>query len=242
VENLSSGEIASVAIFGKYTEMDDSYVSIEEALKHASAELGGSIDIEYQSTENLEKNGIDEYDGIIIPGGFGSRGVEGKMEVIRYCRENGIPILGLCYGMQLMVVEYIRNVKDMDATSEEFENGEEHKVIAELPGQKNVEEMGGTMRLGSYQASVEGEVREIYGSDTVVERHRHRYEVNPDYHSEIESGDLKITGRSTENNKLAEYLEKEGHPFFIGTQAHPEFNSSFEDPNPLYLEFVRQIS
>lgn len=242
VESLASEEIASIAIFGKYTEMDDSYASIEEALKHASAELGGSVEIDYRSTENLEKNGIEEYDGVIIPGGFGSRGVEGKMEVIRYCRENDIPILGLCYGMQLMVIEYLRNEKNLDASSEEFETGENHKVVAELPGQKDIEEKGGTMRLGSYSAEVSGKVAEIYGSETAVERHRHRYEVNPDYHEELESGEMNISGISKSNPELAEYLENRAHPFFVGTQAHPEFNSSFEDPNPLYLEFVRKIS
>jgi CTP synthase len=241
VENLASEPVASVAIFGKYTDMDDSYASIEEALKHASAELGGSIEIDYQSTENLEKNGIDEYDGIIIPGGFGSRGVEGKIDVIRYCRENNIPILGLCYGMQLMVVEYLRS-QGLDAVSEEFENGEEHKVIAELPGQKNVEEMGGTMRLGAYEADITDRIKEIYGSENAVERHRHRYEVNPEYHEQLEENGMQISGVSTENTELAEFLEKTDHPFFIGTQAHPEFTSSFEDPNPLYLEFVDQIS
>jgi len=242
VENLASESIASVAIFGKYTAMNDSYASIEEALKHASAELGGSVKIDYRDTENLQLENIDDYDGIIIPGGFGSRGVKGKMEVIRYCRENDIPILGLCYGMQLMVIEYLRNFKGMDAVSEEFENGEEHKVIAELPGQKDIEEMGGTMRLGAYEAEVEGKVKKIYGSERAVERHRHRYEVNPEYHDKLQSGGIRISGFSTENKDLAEYLEKRDHPFFIGTQAHPEFTSSFEEPNPLYLEFVEQIS
>ncbi|PSH01762.1 MAG: CTP synthetase [Nanohaloarchaea archaeon SW_10_44_10] len=242
VGNLASESIASVAIFGKYTAMNDSYVSIEEALKHASAELGGSVKIDYRDTENLQLENIDDYDGIIIPGGFGSRGVEGKMEVIRYCRENGIPILGLCYGMQLMVIEYLRSCRGMDAVSEEFENGEEHKVIAELPGQKDIEEMGGTMRLGAYEAEVEGKVKKIYGSERAVERHRHRYEVNPEYHDKLQNGGIKISGFSTENRDLAEYLEKRDHPFFIGTQAHPEFTSSFEEPNPLYLEFVEQIS
>lgn len=240
VESLGSEKIASVAIFGKYTEMDDSYASIEEALKHASAELGGAVNIDYRSTEDLDKTVIDEYDGVIIPGGFGSRGVEGKIEVINYCRENSVPVLGLCFGMQLMVIEYLRNVENLDATSEEFEDGEGHRVIAELPGQKNIEKKGGTMRLGSYQADIEGKVSQIYGSEEAVERHRHRYEVNPEYHQELESGSISISGTSN-NGKLAEYIEKEDHPFFIGTQAHPEFKSSFENPNPLYLEFMKQI-
>ena len=238
VESMKSDSIASIAICGKYMDMEDSYASVEEALKHAGAELGGSIDISYLDTENFDPASLEGIDGVIIPGGFGSRGVEGKIDAIQYCRENDIPILGLCYGLQLMVVEYARNVAGLDATSQEFGEGE-HEVIAELPGQKNIEKKGGTMRLGNYQANLSGYVSEIYGSDKAVERHRHRFEVNPRYHEELKSNGLIISGTS-QNGKLAEYVELSDKKYFIGTQAHPEFTSSFQKPNPLYLEFVKQ--
>ncbi|MFB6209469.1 MAG: CTP synthase [Candidatus Nanohaloarchaea archaeon] len=241
VENLEGESIAKVAICGKYTAMDDSYVSIEEALKHAGAEVGGPIEIDHLSTEEIDASVAEDYDGVIIPGGFGSRGIEGKIDVVEYCRKNRIPILGLCYGMQLMVVEFSRNVLGLDAASEEFEDGEEHMVVAEMPEQKDIEQMGGTMRLGSYTAEVEGYVEEIYGCSEVSERHRHRYEINPAYHDQLEQNGIRISGTS-KAGKLAEYLEIPDHPFFVGTQAHPEFRSEFVDPNPLYLEFVKKIS
>lgn len=241
VENLKSEPVARVAICGKYTDMDDSYVSVEEALRHSAAEIGGSIEIDQKSTESVDLEVLKQYDGVVVPGGFGSRGVEGKIEVIRFCRDNDIPILGLCYGMQLMVIEFARNVLGLEATSEEFENGEKHKVVAEMPEQKDVDEMGGTMRLGTYTAEVEGRIAEIYGSEAAEERHRHRYEVDPSYHERLEQNGLKIAG-TTKGGRLAEYIELPENSFFIGTQAHPEFSSSFQDPNPLYLEFVKAAS
>ncbi len=240
VENLSSSPVAKIAICGKYTDMDDSYASVEEALKHSGAELGGSVEIEYVDSEKMDPEELREFDGVIIPGGFGSRGVEGKIEAIEYCRENGIPTLGLCYGMQLMVVEFSRNVLGLDAASEEFEDGHEDLVIAEMPEQKDVKEMGGTMRLGGYTANLGGRVKEIYGSDKARERHRHRYEVDPEYHDQLEGNGMKVTGKMQDRD-LAEYVELNDHPFFIGTQSHPEFNSRFQDPNPLYLEFLRSV-
>ena len=241
VENLRSEPVAKVAICGKYTDMDDSYVSVEEALKHSAAEIGGSIEVDQLSTEDIDLGIIDEYDGIIIPGGFGSRGVEGKIDVIEYCRKNNIPVLGLCYGMQLMVVEFARNVLGLDAASEEFAEEGQELVVSEMPDQKDVEEMGGTMRLGSYTADVTGRVAEIYGSEKATERHRHRYEVDPRYHEQLEENGLKISG-TTEGGRLAEYAELPDHEFFVGTQAHPEFTSSFQEPNPLYLAFVKAAS
>lgn len=238
VENMKSDSIAKIAICGKYTDMDDSYASVEEALKHAAADLGGSVDIEYFSTEEFEPEELEEFDGVIIPGGFGARGVEGKMEAIGYCRENDIPLLGLCYGLQLMVTEYARNVAGLDAASEEFEDGEEHMVVAELPEQREITKKGGTMRLGAYTAELEGRVKEIYGSDEATERHRHRYEVNPEYHDVLQENGLKLSGRM-KNREIVEYIELPEHRFFVGTQAHPEFTSRFEKPNPLYLEFIR---
>lgn len=239
VENLVSDPVAKIAICGKYTDMDDSYASVEEALRHSSAELGGSVGIEYVSSEDLDGSELDEFDGVIIPGGFGSRGVEGKIDAIEYCRKNNIPILGLCYGMQLMVVEFARNQIELDAASEEFAEADEDLVISEMAEQKDIDEVGGTMRLGAYTAEIEGEVKKIYGSDTATERHRHRFEVDPKYHEDLESNGLKISG-TTKGGKLAEYVELPEHSFFIGTQAHPEFTTTFQNPNPLYLEFLKK--
>ncbi|MFB6174597.1 MAG: CTP synthase [Candidatus Nanohalobium sp.] len=242
VENLKKGDIARIAICGKYTDMDDSYVSVEAALKHAAAEIGGNVEIEQLATENFKpEEELEDFDGIVIPGGFGKRGVEGKIEAARYCRENNVPLLGLCYGLQLMTIEYARNVLGLDATSAEFENGEEHVVIDEMPEQKNIEEMGGTMRLGSYTAELQGQVKKIYGKEEASERHRHRYEVNNEYTDQLEESGLKISGKNKEKD-LVEYIELPENDYFIGTQAHPEFTSRFTDPNPLYLSFLQAAS
>jgi CTP synthase len=238
VENLKSEPVARIALCGKYTDMDDSYASIEEALRHSAVELGGSVEIEQVDTEDFSPDVLEGFDGVIIPGGFGSRGIEGKIDAIEHCRKNSIPILGICYGLQLMTVEFSRNILGLDAASEEFEDGHEDLVVKEMQEQKNIEQMGGTMRLGAYTAKVEGRVAEIYGSEEISERHRHRFELNPEYEEMLEENGLKITGRNP-GTDLAEFIELEGHPFFIGTQAHPEFTSSFEKPNPLYLEFLR---
>jgi len=240
VRNLESDSIGKVAICGKYMEMDDAYVSVEEALKHAAAAEGGSVTIEHVESQDFEPETLKEFDGVVVPGGFGSRGVEGKIDAIKYCREQNKPLLGLCYGMQLMVVEYARNVLDLEAASEEFETGEENLVVAEMRDQKDIEKKGGTMRLGDYEADIEGEVSDIYGEETAVERHRHRYEVNTRYHQQLEENGLKISGKM-KNGTLAEYIELSENSFFIGTQSHPEFTSSFQEPNPLYQEFVKNI-
>lgn len=238
VENLKDEPVAKIALCGKYTDMDDSYASIEEALKHSAVELGGSVEIEQVDTEDFKPGKIEDFDGVIIPGGFGSRGIEGKIDAIQYCRENSMPILGICYGMQLMTVEYCRNELGLDAASEEFGEEAEDLVVKEMQDQKDIEQMGGTMRLGAYDADIEGKVEDIYGEKKVTERHRHRFEINPEYEELLQSNGLKISGRNPEYD-LSEFLELENHPFFVGTQAHPEFNSSFENPNPLYLEFLR---
>ncbi|MFB6099657.1 MAG: glutamine hydrolyzing CTP synthase [Candidatus Nanohalobium sp.] len=241
VEALENGEIATVGICGKYMDMEDSYASVEEALKHAAVEEGGEIGIEYINTEDFDPASLEGLDGVVIPGGFGSRGIEGKIEAIEYCRKNDIPVLGLCYGLQLMVVEFARNELGIDAASEEFGEDDQKFVVKQMPDQEGIDQKGGTMRLGSYTAQLSGEVKEIYGKEEASERHRHRYEVNPEYHKKLESNGLNISGK-TQNGELAEYVELPEHPFFIGTQAHPEFNSTFEEPNPLYDAFVRSLS
>lgn len=238
VQNMKKEPVSSIALCGKYTDMDDSYASIEEALRHSAVELGGSVEIEQVDTENFSPETIEGFDGVIIPGGFGSRGIEGKIDAIQYCRENDVPVLGICYGMQLMTVEFARNILGLDAASEEFEDGHEDLLVKEMQEQKNIEQMGGTMRLGAYSADVSGRVEDIYGSGKVQERHRHRFEINPEYEELLEDKGLKISGRNPDMG-LAEFLELEDHPFFVGTQAHPEFTSSFEKPNPLYLAFLK---
>lgn len=235
VGHLSNGEIASVGIYGKYTGMNDSYASIEEALKHSAAELEGSVNIEYVDSENP----IDpeNFDAIIIPGGFGKRGIEGKIEALRKARENNIPVLGICLGLQLMVIEFYRNVLGIDATSEEF--GEEGKeVITEMSGQENISDKGGTMRLGGYKADIVGKIADIYERDEIVERHRHRFEVDPNIRVELSQNGLKVGGT---HGNLAEFVYLQNHEYYVGTQAHPEFNSHFEEPNPLFTELLKSV-
>lgn len=241
-ENLENLEKeVTVAICGKYTDLEDSYVSIIESLNHCSANLGCKINVKWVDTtflENVEKDLLG-VDGIIVPGGFGTRGAEGKIKAIRYARENNISFLGLCFGMQLAVIEFARNVCGIgDANSFEINPSTKNPVIDILPEQKEVVDMGGTMRLGGYKALVSGKVSELYGSNEVSERHRHRYEVNPDYHEILKRNGLALSGMS-ENNRLVEFIELGNHKFFIATQAHPEFKSRLTEPAPLFLGFIK---
>lgn len=233
VENMQNGSVARIAICGKYTDMDDTYASVEEALKHAAAHHGGSVEIEYKSTEDVDVNELEEYDGVIIPGGFGSRGIQGKIDVAEYCRENNLPLLGLCLGMQIMTIEYARKL-GVDATSEEFEmDGEE--VIGLMPDQGS--KKGGTMRLGAYKAELSDQVKQLYGDKEVQERHRHRYEFKPEYYDILKDEHFTISGFNPDSG-LAEFIELESHNFYVGTQAHPEFKSQVEKPAPLFYYFI----
>src|SRR5512137_66682 len=225
----------SVAIVSKYG-IEDVYISIKEALKHAGRALSTEVKIGWLDAERYERCQLKDYDGILIPGGFGKRGIEGKVEAIRFARENSIPFLGLCLGFQLATVEYARNQAGVaDATSEEF--GEGTQVIALLPEQEGLNELGGTMRLGDYTADIrEGTLaNRLYGHKQIVERHRHRYEVNPKYIDTLEKAGLVFS--STNKNRM-ESLELPGHPFFLATQFHPEFKSRPTRPSPPYLGFV----
>lgn len=244
VDNMDNKEHVSIGICGKYTAIDDSYVSIEEALKHAGAHDGLRVETELIDSRSLDQDDIadivEQHDGIIIPGGFGQDGVNGKLDMLQYCRKQNIPTLGLCFGLQLMVVEAAQNIAGLaDAHSTEVDPKTDHPVVAKLPDQKDVEAKGGTMRLGdSISKLADGTiVKDIYGSDTVTERHRHRYEVNPDYYDTIEETGIRIAGRSDAEG-LAEFIELRDHPFYIGTQAHPEFRSKLEQPHPLFKAFV----
>ncbi len=225
----------SVAIVSKYG-IEDVYISIKEALKHAGRSLSTEVKIGWLDAERYERCQLKDYDGILIPGGFGKRGIEGKIEAIRYARENNIPFLGLCLGFQLAVIEYSRNKLGIaDATSGEF--GEGSQVIALLPEQEGLEELGGTMRLGDYTADLQEGTRamDLYGQKVIVERHRHRYEVNPRYIQDLEKAGLIFS--ATNKNRM-EILELADHPFYFATQFHPEFKSRPTHPSPPYLGFV----
>ncbi len=255
LENIKNADRElKFGIVGKYVahgdaEHGDVYISVLEALNHACAHLKVKPKIEQIQSTEIEEEGNDilkKYDGIIVPGGFGSSGVEGKIQTIKYCRENNVPFLGLCYGMQLAVIEYARNVCKMEnASSKEIEEKSNCCVIDIMPEQKeNVEnkKMGATMRLGAYEAVLKenSKIKDIYGKEKISERHRHRYEVNPEYIKELESKGLIFSGKSPDK-RLMEFIELPSHKFFIATQAHPEFKSRFESPSPVFKSFVESM-
>ncbi len=248
-ENLVSSVVnpekeITVGITGKYTALKDSYVSIMESLLHAGAHLKTKVHLKWVETTDIEEGRVSVEDalkgvkGIIVPGGFGSRGTEGKIACVKYARENNMPYLGLCYGFQMAVIEYARNKCGLpEANSTEISPNTPHPVISIIPGKGG--DLGGTMRLGAYDAKLSpgSRVAKLYGHDLVSERHRHRYEVNPDYIERVEAGELKFSGRSPDG-VFMEFLEIPSHKFFIGTQAHPEFKSALEKPAPLFYGFV----
>jgi len=246
IKNAADKEKIRIAIPGKYTKLHDSYVSILESLKHAGANQNVFIEPVWIDTEEFEKDRsklklLKDVDGIVVPGGFGSRGTEGKMLAIQYARENNIPFLGLCYGMQLATIEYARNVCGLEgANSTEIDKNTPYPVIDILPEQKAVAAMGGTMRLGAYPTKLEKgtKARDIYGKEVIYERHRHRYEVNPDYIARLEEKGLIFSGKHPERN-LMEVIELKDHPFFLASQFHPEFKSGLEQPAPLFVGLVK---
>lgn len=258
VENIKKSEkTVKIGIVGKYFGtgefmLGDSYISVIEAVKHACFKAKVKAQIEWLNSEEFEKKSTDmnelkKYDGIVVPGGFGSRGIEGKINVIKYCRENKIPFLGLCYGMQLSVIEFARNVLNLkDAHTTEIDRDTKNPVIDIMPEQKkNLEDRnyGATMRLGAYEARLgkDSIAHKAYGKRDISERHRHRWEVNPEYVEMIEKGGMIFSGKSADG-RLMEIVElpKNKHPFFLATQFHPEFKSTPLSSHPLFFEFIKE--
>jgi CTP synthase len=238
-------ETIRVGIIGKYVSLPDAYLSVVEALKHGGFHHGTHIEIDWIQAEEVEgllaEGRLRELDGIVIPGGFGERGSEGKIMAAGYAREHGIPCLGLCLGLQMMTIEFARNVLGLTgANSTEFDPATPHPVIDLMDSQRDVTDKGGTMRLGAYVAELVpgSQVAQAYGKTVVSERHRHRYEFNPRYRGKFEGTDLVFSGFSPDG-RLVEFIELRGHPFWVGTQAHPELKSRPTRPAPLFREFVR---
>jgi len=236
-----------IALVGKYVELHDAYMSVREALKHAAMSLGVEVEIAWVHSAELEKgkhwDTIQQVDGILVPGGFGSRGIEGKIHAARYARENKIPYLGLCLGMQLMVVEFARYVLgNEEANSSEFDRATPYPVIDLMPDQKSIADMGGTMRLGLYPCNVQPGTKAAlaYQTDVVQERHRHRFEFNNAYRPILESAGLRYSGLSPDG-RLVEIAEHANHPFMLGTQFHPEFLSRPNRPHPLFVAFLKAV-
>ena len=250
----NSPRTLEIGIVGKYFEsgkftLMDSYISVIEAVKHACFSQHRKPKITWISAEDFERNkkslnNLKKFDGIIVPGGFGYRGVEGKIKVIEYCRKNKIPFLGLCLGMQLAVIEFSRNICNLkDATSAEFNKSAKNKVIDVMEEQKSLlkeKKYGGTMRLGSYDCNLKPKTiaRKAYGADNITERHRHRYELNNQYRKTLEDKGMIMSGINKQKN-LVEIIEIKNHPFFVATQFHPEFKSRPLKPHPLFKEFIK---
>lgn len=234
-----------IALVGKYVELQDAYKSILEAFIHAGTVNRCKVKIvpvhsEYITDENLSEK-LSEMDGILVAPGFGERGLEGKIKAIKYARENGVPFFGICLGMQMAVIEYARNVLGIqDATSREVETNAANAVIDLMADQKTTTIKGGTMRLGAYKCELEkGTLAySIYGNTIISERHRHRYELNNEYAEALIQAGMNISGRNPETG-LAEIVEVPSHPFFIGVQFHPEYKSTPENPQPIFVAFIK---
>lgn len=233
----------TIALVGKYVELPDAYMSVAESLRHAGIHHEAKVNIKWVYSGDLEKGNIEDYlgdaDGILVPGGFGDRGIEGKINAIKYARENKIPFLGICLGMQMAVVEFARSVAGLEANSFEFDPSSKAPVIDLLPEQKEIEELGGTMRLGAYPCRLqEGtKAHAAYGQADISERHRHRLEFNNEYREILTKHGLILSGLSLDG-RLVEVVEIADHPWFVGCQYHPEFKSRPNRPHPLFRDFV----
>lgn len=234
-----------IALVGKYTQLHDAYLSVVESLNHAGTANDAVVDIKWVDSETLtEKNvrqELSDVSGILVPGGFGDRGIEGMICAVRYARENGVPYFGICLGMQMAVIEFARHVLGYaDANSSEFSETSQHPVIDLMPDQVNITDKGGTMRLGKYPCVLlEGtRSRALYGQPEISERHRHRFEFNNDYREEMQSHGMTLAGLSP-NGRLVEIVELPDHPWFVGAQFHPEFKSRPDRPHPLFFGFIQ---
>jgi len=234
----------TVAIVGKYVMLSDAYISVVESLKHAGAKLGALVNIKWVLSEDVEKHGAKEYlsdvDGIVVPGGFGDRGIEGKIQAAEYARTNKLPYLGLCLGMQIAVIEFARNVAKMPgAHSTEFDPQSPYPVSDRMPDQHNVGLKGGTMRLGRYPCHLKAKslAARTYGQDIIWERHRHRYEVNNNHREALSKAGLVFSGLSPDE-RLVEMIELPEHPYFVASQFHPELKSRPDNPHPLFVGLV----
>jgi CTP synthase len=236
----------TIGIVGKYVEYEDSYKSLKEALVHGALAHNLKLQVNWIEAEGLEtadksyETQLDEYDGLLVPGGFGKRGIEGMLNAIRYAREKKVPYFGICLGMQTACIEFARNVCGLaDANSSEFDPATPHRVIYKLRELRGVEELGGTMRLGAWPCKIETGTlaHKIYGQTEISERHRHRYEFNREYESTLTAGGLRISG-STPDGTYVEMVEIPDHPYFIGCQFHPEFKSKPLEPHPLFKAFI----
>ena len=234
----------TVGLVGKYTQLHDAYLSVVEALRHAGGRCGARVDIRWIDSEQLTEANVEEtlsrLDGVLVPGGFGDRGVEGMILAAQYAREHGTPYLGLCLGMQIAVIEFARNAAGLDgAGSGEFDESCPCKVIDFMPGQSGEIDKGGTLRLGAFPCEIKpGSVlARCYGAERVTERHRHRYEFNNDYRAALTDAGLTLSGLSPDGT-LVEAVELSEHPFYVGVQYHPEFKSRPNRPHPLFLGFV----
>jgi len=244
--------VVDIGMVGKYVQIRDSYISLNESLMHGGIKTRTRVNIHYFESQDIERSGpaaLQNMDAILVPGGFGDRGIEGKIQAIRYARENGIPYLGICLGMQLAIIEYARNVLALKgANSTEFDRATNHPVIALITewqdlarGQQVRDEksnLGGSMRLGAQEARlVAGSlVRTLYGKESIFERHRHRYEFNNNYLDELAAAGMRFSGFSTDG--LVEFIELPAHPWFVASQFHPEFTSTPRDGHPLFTGFI----
>ncbi len=234
----------TVALVGKYIQLHDAYISVVESLKHAGFANSAKVNIKWIDSETVTKENVadilSDVSGILVPGGFGDRGIDGKIYAIQYARTKKIPFLGLCLGMQLAIIEFARNVVGYDdAHSVELKPDTTHPIIHLMPDQEGVDNIGGTLRLGSYPCVLkEGtKARAAYKEETIYERHRHRYEVNNDYRQVLQDHGLTLSGISPDG-RIVEMIEISDHPWFVATQAHPEFKSRPNRPHPLFLGFV----
>jgi CTP synthase len=234
-----------IALVGKYVELHDAYLSVVEALGHGGLKNDSSVDIKWVNSNDLTNENaadyLDDVDGILVPGGFGYRGVEGKIEAVRFARQNNVPFLGICLGMQTAVIEFGRNVLGLGcANTSEIDPETKHPVIDLMPEQKDISEMGGTMRLGLYPARIKEDTfsRAAYDKDLIYERHRHRYEFNNVYRADFEAKGMVFAGLSPDE-RLVEIIEIPEHKWFVATQFHPELKSRPNNPHPLFVDFIK---